>query len=398
MIKSVVFPTSLSPLGRGSLYYLGYWGSIGVFMPFINVHFAELGLNGRQIGLLAALVPLMTLVYAPPLSALADRRRWRVPLLKRLIAGFMLTFFLIGFARNFVTLALLMALLSLFLSPIVPIADSLIARMSLRYGLNYGSMRLWGSFGFAAMAISCGALWQQVGFGPMFILTSLLFLPVLGLVNLLEESPLIDQEERPPLLAMTRDRGLIAILSASFLVGLSLSLSITFEGIYMDSLGGSRLLLGLLPGLAALSEISTMYLSGLVAQRLRGTKTLLLAYGLLGCAYLGYALATTPGMLLLFAVIRGLGFGLFFVTTVRLVAERVAECWSSTAQAALMASIFGLAPLIAGPLGGMVLDMFGPSAVFLGGSAAVGMAALVLVLFTMTARETGRLGDWEIGD
>lgn len=385
MIKSYIFSTPLNPISRGSLYYLGFWGGMGVFMPFINVHFADLGLNGRQIGLLSALVPLMTLVYAPPLSALADRRRWRVPLLRRLIVGLILTFFLIGFARTFVALALLMALLSLFLSPIVPIADSLIARMSVRYRINYGSMRLWGSFGFAVMAISCGALWQQVGFGPMFILTSLLFVPLVWLANLLEEGPLIGREARPPLMALARDRGLVAILGASFLVGLSFGVTVAFEGMYMDYLGGSKLLLGLLPGLAALTEMSTMYYGGLVAQRLASTRTLLLAYGLLGCAFLGYALAATPGMLLLFAVMKGLGFGLFFVTTVRLVAERAPEAWSSTAQAALIAAIFGLAPLIAGPVGGMVFDALGPAAVFVGGSAAVGLAALVLVL--ATARE-----------
>jgi MFS family permease len=389
MLKSYALSPSLSPISRGALYYLGFWGGVGVFMPFINVYFADLGLNGRQIGLLTALSPLMALVYAPPLSALADRRGWRVRLLRRLIVGFVITFFLIGFARTFVSLALLMALLALFFSPIIPIADGLVARMSVRHRLNYGSMRLWGSFGFAAMAISCGALWQQVGFKPMFLLTSLVFLPLIWLAGLLEEGPLadepmMDREARPPLLALARDRGLVTILGASFLVGLSIGVTVAFEGLYMDYLGGSKWLLGLLPGLAALTEISTMYYGDLVAQRLRKTKTLLLAYGLLGCAFLGYALATTPGILLLFAVLKGLGFGLFFVTTVRLVAERAPDCWSSTAQAALTAAMFGLAPLIAGPLGGMVLDVLGPAAVFLGGSAAVGLAALLILFATAT--------------
>jgi PPP family 3-phenylpropionic acid transporter len=238
------------------------------------------------------------------------------------------------------------------------------------------------------MAISCGVLWQQIGFGLMFILTSLLFLPLVWLANLLEEGPVIDKEVRPPLTALARDRGLVVILGASFLVGLSIGVTVAFEGLYMDYLGGSKLLLGLLPGLAALTEISTMYYGGLVAQRLGGTRTLLLAYGLLGCAFLGYALASMPEMLLLFAVMKGLGFGLFFVTTVRLVVERAPDAWSSTAQAALIAAMFGLAPLIAGPLGGMVYDSLGPSAVFLGGSVAVGLAAFVLAL----AAARGALG------
>jgi predicted MFS family arabinose efflux permease len=126
-----------------------------------------------------------------------------------------------------------------------------------------------------------------------------------------------------------------------------------------------------------------MQYSGLVAQKLRGTGTLLLGYGLLSSALLGYGLAGTPETLLLFAIVKGLGFGLLFVVTVRFVTERVLECWSSTAQAALVAGMFGLAPLIAGPLGGIVYDWLGPAAVFLGGSAAVAAAALLLGVATL---------------
>jgi predicted MFS family arabinose efflux permease len=64
------------------------------------------------------------------------------------------------------------------------------------------------------------------------------------------------------------------------------------------------------------------------------------------------------------------------------VAERAPEAWTATAQAALIAGMFGLAPLIAGPIGGIVFDALGPSAVFVGGSAAVGLAALVLLFAT----------------
>lgn len=379
MIKLAPFPASLSPLNRGSLYYLNWWGGVGIFMPFINVYFAELGLNGRQIGILSAFAPLMVLIYAPLLSAVADRRRWRVPLLKWLIVGFALTLLLLNFARAFPALVVLMLVLALFHSPIVPVADSLIARMALRYGLNFGSMRLWGSVGFALTAIGSGALWEQVGFRPMFILAPLLLLPLIGLAGLLEEGGVIPKEDRPPLLDMRHDRLLMTILITAFLVGIPMGMAMTFEGVYMDYLGGSKLLVGMLPGLGAISEPPSMYYSVLVLQRLRGSKTLLLACGLLGTAFLGYVLSATPGMVLAFAIMKGLGFGLFYVTAVRLVTERVAECWSSTAQSTLFGLMFGLAPLLANPVGGVVYDLFGPAAVFVGGSAAMGVAMLLLV-------------------
>lgn len=382
MIKSRLFPALLSPAGRGSLYYLGFWASAGSFAPFINVYYFHLGLNGQQIGLLATLFPLTTLLVAMPLANVADRRRWRIPILRIAIAGSALTFFLLGIPRTFPALAGLVVLLSIFFTPILPIGDSVVARMAARNGLDYGSMRLWGSFGFASLAVICGALWQRMGFAPMFVVTSLLFIPVIWYAGWLEEGPVVTNDSQQSPTVIVRDAGLVTILVASFLVGLAVGVGFIFEGIYMEHLGGSQALVGMMFGVAAFSELPTMHYSGLVAHYLRGPKTLLLAYGLMGGAYLGYTLVRSPGVLLLLAAVKGLGYGLFFVSTVRLVDARAPEAWSSTAQALLSAGIFGLAPLIAGPLAGAVYDSLGMAAVFLVGATAVGVAAVVLSVAT----------------
>lgn len=65
----------LSHHWRGALFFLCYWGFFAVFEPFLNVRFARLGLSGLEIGLLAALYPLMSVTVAPVVSAVADRKR-----------------------------------------------------------------------------------------------------------------------------------------------------------------------------------------------------------------------------------------------------------------------------------------------------------------------------------
>ncbi|MEY2845893.1 MAG: hypothetical protein RL076_1439, partial [Chloroflexota bacterium] len=35
-----------NPVLRGSLYYFGYWGVVGFYVPFLFVHFKEIGLSG----------------------------------------------------------------------------------------------------------------------------------------------------------------------------------------------------------------------------------------------------------------------------------------------------------------------------------------------------------------
>jgi MFS family permease len=369
---------TLSPTRRGSIYYLLFWAAIGIYMPFTNVYFVNLGLSGREIGLLAALPPLFTLTVAPALAGQADRRGWRVRILSLALAGLGVALILLSFPRSFLGLAPLMALQALVRSPIGPVADSLVARMAVRHRLNFGGMRLWGSLGFALVAIASGALWQRVGYTFMFALAGLAFLPIALCAQLLEEGPVIERSARRPLREVGRDRGLLVLLAAACVVGAALGMDGAFQGVYVSHLGGGGLIVGLLFGVSAFSEFPSMRYAGDIARRLGGPRTLLLAYGLLGLGYAGFALAGNPLILVPLAIVKGFGFGLYFVSTVRLVDERTPPEWASTIQAALNAGAGGLAPLAASLLGGAIYDALGPAAVFVACAGALALAMLIM--------------------
>jgi PPP family 3-phenylpropionic acid transporter len=265
-------------------------------------------------------------------------------------------------------------------SPIAPLGDSLVARMAARYQLDYGQLRMWGSLGFSLVAISCGALWERVGFDMMFVLSGLLFLPVVGAALLLDEGHSQTQRARSSIRDLGRDRTLLALLLASFLVGASIGTDIVFSGIFMDDLGGSELLIGAVLGVSAFSELPGMRYGGALARRLGGPATLLIAYGLLALGFGGMALATQPWMLLGLALFKGLGFALYFVSNVRLMDERVPADRASTIQGLNAASAWGLAPLLAGPLNGVLYDVMGPRAVFAGCALLMILAALVIIV------------------
>lgn len=361
---------SLSPTRRGSLFYLGYWGIVGVYAPFINVYFLRLGLSGSEIGILGSLLPLVTLLVAPPLSALADARGWRVRVLALAVLGLAGCLLVLGVPRSFAGLAPLMALLALARSPIAPIGDSLVARMAARHHLDYGRLRMWGSLSFSVVAIACGALWERLGYGLMFALAGLLFLPVVGAALLLEEGQTGVLRARSSPRVLLGDGALLALLLASFLVGAAIGADIIFSGIFMDGLGGGGLLIGAVLGVSAFSELPAMRYGGTIARRLGGPTTLLIAFALLAAGYAGMALAT----------LKGLGFALYFVSSVRLMDDRVPPELASTVQALNAAGAWGLAPLVANPLNGALYDALGVRAVFAGCTVLMFLAALVILV------------------
>jgi PPP family 3-phenylpropionic acid transporter len=367
-----------SPAARGSFFYFVFFGALAAWIPFLNVYFHQLGLTGWQIGVLSAFLPAATFLLAAPLGALADRRGWRLGLLGVATAGMGLSLLLFVLPGGFWAFVPLMVLLAVFYSPATPLADSAVAGMAIRHRLNYGDMRLWGSLSFALMSIASGALWQRLGYRPMFILSAVVYLIVAWSTRGLEEARVVDAANRVPLRLVARDRFLIVFLAASFVIAAATGMDITFAGIYITHLGGNGLFVGLLFGISALCELPTMRYSGRIADAIGGPTCLLVAYGLFGIAYIGYALSPAPAVMLVFSGFRGLAYGLFYAGTIRLLSRRAPPEWASTLQGIMNALAMGLAQLIARPLAGGIYDNLGPSAVYVACTIAVGMAMLLM--------------------
>jgi PPP family 3-phenylpropionic acid transporter len=143
------------------------------------------------------------------------------------------------FPQTFLIWMLVRFGIGFFISPTIPLADSLIAGMSSRYRLNYGTMRLCGSISFALSAFVCGMLWERVGFKAMFFTVAVSFLPALFFASRLEEIPAVidDQHVKISFKEIVEDRGLLILLLTSFFIGASINISLTFDSIYMSSLG-----------------------------------------------------------------------------------------------------------------------------------------------------------------
>jgi PPP family 3-phenylpropionic acid transporter len=368
---------AFNPGLKGSLFYLITFIGAGAYNPFVYVYFNELGLSGQQVGWLASLAPIMILLLAPPIASLADRTRRRVLVLQIALLGTGVITYLLHFPSNFGEIAILMLFMAIFSSSTMSVGDSLISRMAQRNNINYGGMRLWGSFGFAIAALVFGGIWQVTGFKPMFLVAALMFLPLIFIAANLEEGPIIPKMERKPVTHLLRDSGVAFLTLATFLSGISNSLFMTFGSIYARSVGAGDLLIGMLIAFGALAELPMMFYSNRIGSRIGKSSSVILAYFLMAAAFAGYIVVPNPNILPFFSILKGLGYGLWYPGTVRILIERTPPEWASTAQSLLGVAMFGLAPLVAGPLGGWIHDAISPGAVF-------GLAIITLLMAAFT--------------
>ena len=367
-----------SPVRRGALFYLLFWGAVGIYDPFLSVYFLRLGLLGRDIGLLMALFPLMTLLVSPLVSFVADRSGSRVPLLSLCLLATVPALIGLSLAQNFGGALVGMALFALFRGPAEPLADALVARMATNESFAYGRARLWGSLSFALVALFCGLLWGRFGYGPMLLLAALFAAPAAIAALLLTEQTQATAARRP-LRSLLRDPTIVTLTFTSFLAGGALVMNETFAGVYMDDLGGGALFVGAIFALTALAELPTMHYADALVARFSGPKALVAAYALMGLCFLGYAFIHTPAWLLSLSVLKGLGFGLFFVATVRIVDARTPPEWSATALSVVFGvATLGLARLLGSGLAGFLYDL-SPRILFLSCTCLAFAAALILL-------------------
>src|SRR5688572_7516012 len=99
------------------LYFL-YYAAAATLLPFLTIYYQDLGLTGTQIGFLASLPPLLSLVSAPVWGVVSDSLKRRRLSLLIAISGAVLLALMLSAVRAFVWLIPSVILFSFFFSPI----------------------------------------------------------------------------------------------------------------------------------------------------------------------------------------------------------------------------------------------------------------------------------------
>jgi PPP family 3-phenylpropionic acid transporter len=385
---------TLSPNLRGILVTILIFMSTGSYMPFVNLAYDQRGLTEQEIGMVGALPGILVVLVTPLVSRVADRKRIRVILTG---LGFLAAGVLIGLQMvplGFWWILVLQLLIALFSGWLSPLFSAVCARMAKKYAIDYGNWRLWGSFAFAVSAFLMGMVWQRVGIEWLFLGTFLFYM-VAGLANFLMEEP--DPEPEPDPVSgsssatgkpefssrswLPRDIVVWLFLVAAFFSNMGMGTFNQFSAIYMMRLGGTATLAGLMRTASALVEVPTMYFASKLSRKIGELGVFSLSVGIFAIAWFLFSVATEPWMLIAITAFRGLGFGFAAVSAVTYLDSKARASEAASYQGLYTSLVFGVAPLLAGPLFGSLAQQVGLPLTFRYSSyvGALGLACLVLV-------------------
>ncbi len=363
--------------------YFWFYGAGAMITPFLSLYLRSRGLSGGELGMIWAVGPLVT-VLTQPLWGLISDAKGRRPVFLVLLAASSLVALLYLPAFSFWHFLLVAILVALFRSPVGAILDSFVLEYleEHRERAEYGKARLWGAVGWSSLSYVAGKLVGLFGLPIMFVLNCLGYGVTFGLGTRVREAKSMEMKrlEFAQLGVLLRDRRLILFLLCILLLQVATSSMLSFFSIYLDTIGASASLIGTAFLLEGLSEIPIFFLSGWFISRVGAKWGVVVGATAYTIRMLAYSLIRVPEVALVFQLLHGLSFSLFFASAVNYVDSLVPKNLRTTGQSLLSATYWGIGAILGNSLAGWLFDAVGVFHLFRVGSLIAVIAAGAMVV------------------
>jgi PPP family 3-phenylpropionic acid transporter len=371
------------PYWRLSGFYLSYFSLLGVSAPYLALYFHHLGFSSARIGELVA-IPMLMRCVAPNLWGwLGDRTGRRLTIVRLGAVFTLLAFSLILVDQSYGWLAMVMALYAFFWHAILPQFEVITLAHLQSQSSRYSQIRLWGSVGFILAVAAFGSLFERFGLSlfPWAVLAIMLGIAL--------SSAWIPNAHPPAAEPLPGEGGFIAQLRRPGVMPFYLSVALmvlshgpfyTFLTLYLETLGYSRGVIGVLWAVGVVAEVLMFMVMSRVLQRFSVRSLLLVSFLLAAVRWLllgGFAdhLAT----LLLVQVMHAATFGSFHAAAIQFVQRSFGPRQQGQGQA-LYAALSGIGGALGALYSGYSWNVLGPGWTFAIASIAALAAACMIAL------------------
>jgi len=339
---------------RYSAIYGGFFLTAGIMLPFWPLWLESRGLGSLQIGLILALGPWMRVFSNPLIAQVADRSGR--PKLVLVILSVLSLIAFISFlpAESFPYILCVSILAAICFPAMLPIAESQVMSSVIKYSLDYGRIRLWGSLTFIIGTLGTGFLIGKNN--PDLILILIIFALLLTLLAALIFPREVKERGIYPKNAIVsillQPRFILFVISASLLQA-SHAVYNGFSTLHWKESGIKEQLIGALWVEGVFAEIILFSISGFLIARIGSVKLLAIA-GVCGLVrWTVLAQSTDIYALLSTQVLHALTFGAVHLGAMHFIASNAPAGRTATAQGiytSISGLIMGLAMVGAGSL------------------------------------------------
>jgi len=374
--------STATPYWRLSGFYLFYFASLGILVPYWPLYLESLNFGPREIGELMAVV-MATKIIAPNIWGwIADHTGQRMLIVRSGSLLACLFFAGVFWSSSYLWMALVMAVFSFFWNATLPQFEATTFNYLHDETHRYSSVRLWGSIGFVVAALVIGYLLESsaasivpIAMLVMFVLIWLtsLIVPERSAGHLpLDENSILTVIKRPEV---------ASLIVVVFLMQLSHGPYYTFYSIYLEEHGYSKSVIGILWALGVIAEVGVFLVMHRLIPRfgLRSMLMFSLFIASLRWLLLG-SFVESFSMMLLIQLGHAATFGIFHAVAIQYFHHYFRGRHQGRGQALYSSMSFGAGGAIGALMSGYTWEL-GPTTTFVIAAMTSSLALLITLMF-----------------
>lgn len=342
-----------------AFYFLSFF-SFGSLFPLLSVYLnEEAAISHTQIGLLIAMIPIVTIVIQPLWGMLSDyTRKPRKLLLVAVLMASILGLCYV-FLQGFILLILGIIFIAVFQSAIVPLSDSLSLNFVQTNNKEYGNIRLWGALGFAIAVFIVGKVTDfTLDLRWIFYFFAFaLLVCALPLRQFPKRGQDVSVNLRDGMSVLVKNKLFLLFLISNFLMFGPVLANNYYFGTFILSLGGTLTGVGIAFLLAAGSEAPFMRWSQKVINNY-GVLSVLLICSFISCSrWFFYSFAPPVELIYITTIVQGVSVGLYIPAALLLVRQLAPKEVQATAVGIYSAVGNGLGNAFFTFVAGILIDL-----------------------------------------
>jgi len=360
---------------RLSFFYLFYFASIGIMVPFWSLYLKSINFSALEIGQLSAVL-MGTKIIAPYVWAwISDHTGYRMRIVRVASVLSLLCFLGVFFGQQFWWLVAVTFLFSFFWNANLPQFEATTLTHLGEDTHRYSMIRLWGSVGFVIAVLLIGSWLETVGAGRVPILMSYMLLAIAVMSFLTPEvKKHVASHEHISIRSVLRQPVVMALFAVCFLLQASHGPYYAFYTIYLEDNGYSRSLIGFLWALGVLAEILVFLVMHKWLPRFGVRKLMMVALTLSALRWVVMgSFVQHHFVMILIQLLHAASFGVYHSVSIHMIHKYFPGKLQGRGQALYSSLSFGAGGAAGALYSGYVWDSIGPGFAF---SSAAGLCVI----------------------
>lgn len=377
---------SLTPL---KILLFSFHGANTMVISFLPLLLTYRGLSGQEIGWVLAVGPAISIFAQPFWGFISDKYQTVRKVLIVTSLGLVISSLFFFQMRTLVLILIFAIFFYFFQSAISPLGDSLTQRRTEQLGISFGSVRTWGSIGFAMSSLLVGELIDWTGIQylilPYVFMASIVVFASFRVVDVkIEKKPV----QFSDLHKIIKNPPLLFYLAALLLVSITHRANDSFISLYISELGGRDNLIGIAWFVGVVSEAVVFAFAGKWFRRYHPLIIITAAGLIYTLRWFIYGVISVPIAVVFFQILHGFSFGVFYLTAFQYVTRLVPDQLQATGHLLFATVFFGISGIIGSLGGGFVLEHYGGQTLYM----IMGLMALLgscfILLYHIIMRRT----------